>query len=192
MREGENTLGLNGANGDQERADEGCNVAGYIVVPRAKGNIHFAPHSGFKFIVVDNFINFAKEAFNASHYVNHFSFDSDRSTDAPVDIKSPLEHAERIVAEGSGLFQYFLKVVPSEYVYADGRTVLANQYAATEHYVPLSNDKGRNPLLDASLPGYFSTTKYRACARAFKRARPPPLDISSPTPAASLAASSPY
>ena len=39
-------LGLTKSNGGT-RPDEGCNVAGYVLVPRAKGNVHFAPHSGF-------------------------------------------------------------------------------------------------------------------------------------------------
>jgi endoplasmic reticulum-Golgi intermediate compartment protein 3 len=37
----------------------------------------------------------------------------------------------------AGVYQYFLKVVPTSYTTKEKRTTLSNQYSVTEHYISI-------------------------------------------------------
>ena len=45
---------------------------------------------------------------------------------------NPLDNQPKIVHQGSGYFQYYLKVVPTIYEYAGRPPLLTNQYSYTE------------------------------------------------------------
>jgi len=43
-------------------------------------------------------------------------------------------HSE-IVSSGSGRFQYFIQIVPTRYIYSNGKEVITNQYSVTEQKI---------------------------------------------------------
>ena len=64
---------------------------------------------------------------------------------------NPLDGATAILRNGSGVFQYFVKVVPTTYTSSGGRTVETNQYSVTQHIRSLT----RQSLLQGMMPGVF-------------------------------------
>ena len=60
-------------------------------------------------------------------------------------VDDPMKSHQRILSEetGTGLFQYFIKVIPTKYKSAFG-DISTNQYTVTEKFRPLKslNDKG--------------------------------------------------
>lgn len=132
---------------------EGCNVAGHIDANKVSGNFHFAPGSSTKqdhvththhvheFSIAD----LAK--FNVSHRINRLSF----GPDFPG-IINPLDNSENILpgATGSGLYRYYLKVVPTTYHTYDGQIIKTNQYSVTQHFKASDFRLG-----SFSIPGVF-------------------------------------
>jgi hypothetical protein len=57
--------------------------------------------------------------------------------------------------KGTGMFQYFIKVVPTIYESLDGAVINTNQFSVTEHYRILAN-KGEGS--GHGLPGWFITS----------------------------------
>ena len=95
---------------------QGCNLSGYMTVNRVSGNFHIAMGEGIErdgrhihTYVPEDAINF-----NSSHIIHELSF-SGTQTDGT----EPLNGATKIVTEktgSTGLFQYFIKIVPTAYV----------------------------------------------------------------------------
>jgi hypothetical protein len=93
---------------------QGCNLAGFMTVNRVAGNFHIAMGEGIErdgrhihTYNPEDAINF-----NASHVIHQLGFGLE-------DGSQPLNGATKIVTEevgSTGLFQYFIKVVPTTYV----------------------------------------------------------------------------
>ena len=64
-------------------------------------------------------------------------------------IESPLDLATRVVQDTHGMYQYYLKIVPTKFKYLDGRIVESNQYSVTEHMRHLAPGSGRG------IPGIY-------------------------------------
>ena len=64
-------------------------------------------------------------------------------------IMNPLDGQVRHVEDGHGMYQYYVKVVPTVYQYLDGRKVVSNQYSVTEHLRHVAPGAGRG------LPGVW-------------------------------------
>jgi hypothetical protein len=64
-------------------------------------------------------------------------------------IKSPLDNAKRTLEDTHGMYQYYLKVVPTIYTNLKGENIVSNQYAVTEHMRHLAPGSGRG------LPGLY-------------------------------------
>jgi hypothetical protein len=141
---------------------QGCNLAGYMTVNRVSGNFHIAMGEGIERDGrhIHTFLPEDAVNFNASHIIHLLSF-------GPEDGKEPLNGVTKIVTEETGttgLFQYFIKIVPTTYVgkeifpsVKDGATSLpslyeevessessdtleTNRYFFTERYRPLMTD----------------------------------------------------
>eukprot|EP01027_Heterolobosea_sp_BB2_P002026 GEZU01003044.1.p1 GENE.GEZU01003044.1~~GEZU01003044.1.p1 ORF type:complete len:389 (+),score=137.51 GEZU01003044.1:121-1287(+) len=112
---------------------EGCNLYGFILVNKVAGNFHFAPGLSFNQASrhVHDYMPFEIEQFNVSHVIHRLGFGEDYPG-----LKNPLDGASKIIEEGSGLYQYFIKVVPTIYEFADGRKLETNQYSVTESFRP--------------------------------------------------------
>lgn len=150
--------------------DGGCQIYGTIELNRASGGFHIAPHkdihtSGVNsgFVSLIDLISFTFANFNITHKVNSLSFG-----DNFPGISNPLDGEERTVMDTHGMYQYFIKIVPTTYVSSNCITSLhekgskarpsarrcvreieSNQYSVTEHLRHLSPNAGRG------LPGLY-------------------------------------
>ncbi|KAM9992607.1 hypothetical protein ACTFIY_010034 [Dictyostelium cf. discoideum] len=131
-----------------EQNGEGCQVYGFILVNKVAGNFHFAPGKSFQqhHMHVHDLQPFKDGAFNVSHTINRLSFGNDFPG-----IKNPLDDVTKTEMVGVGMFQYFVKIVPTIYEGLNGNRIATNQYSVTEHYRLLAK-KGEEP---SGLPGLF-------------------------------------
>eukprot|EP00592_Proboscia_alata_P024374 CAMPEP_0194443170 /NCGR_PEP_ID=MMETSP0176-20130528/126551_1 /TAXON_ID=216777 /ORGANISM="Proboscia alata, Strain PI-D3" /LENGTH=1007 /DNA_ID=CAMNT_0039269379 /DNA_START=41 /DNA_END=3061 /DNA_ORIENTATION=- len=130
---------------------EGCQIAGYMVVNRVNGNFHIAMGEGVERDGrhIHLFNPEDTKNFNSSHIIHELSFgepkkgmpnsieDLENHWDAEGNV---LNGATKIVTEKSGstgLFQYFVKVVPTVYKNTKGADRETNRFFFTERFRPL-------------------------------------------------------
>lgn len=141
------------------RPGEGCRVSGTMNVNKVAGNFHVAHGES---IIKDGHhihqFNVAEAPkFNISHTIHSISF-GDPYPDMPP---NPLDSVSRIVdiQIGTGLFQYFIKVIPTIYTNEYSEQLFTNQYTFTERFRPLAvpNPDGTPNMQGAGvvLPGMF-------------------------------------
>ena len=156
---------------DSMAADGGCQVYGWIDLARSSGHFHIAPHRDIHtnginngFLSLLDLISFTFDQFNVTHTVNSLSFGG---MNYPG-IRNPLNGQSRVVEDTHGMYQYYLKVVPTKYLQPGckqeqvdagkkgsrrpGRcrkVIESNQYSVTEHLRHLSPNSGRG------LPGVY-------------------------------------
>jgi hypothetical protein len=129
----------------QEEQQEGCRMTGTLEVSKVAGNFHFAPGKTFSQvgIHIHDLIILQRTDYNVSHTINHLSFG--RKYPGRV---NPLDGVERTCDVRSGMYQYFIKVVPTTYEYKNGTKVSTNQFSSTEHFRKLEG-------MARGLPGVF-------------------------------------
>mmetsp|Transcript_6037 Transcript_6037/g.7686 ORF Transcript_6037/g.7686 Transcript_6037/m.7686 type:complete len:611 (+) Transcript_6037:44-1876(+) len=142
---------------------QGCNIAGHMTFNRVNGNFHIAMGEGVERNGqhIHTFIPDDVKNFNASHIINDLKFGPDYSYDLALPSTSEpttLEGVKKIVTNDngvSGMFQYFIKIVPTTY---KGKNVVktvepdyalfggtepqveTNRYFTTERFTPLIMD----------------------------------------------------
>lgn len=131
-----------------DQSGEGCRIHGFLQVNKVQGNFHLAPGKSFQ---TDHMhvhdlaaLSFAK-SFDLSHKITHLSFGQDYPG-----IVNPLDGSEKTwTKQGSPMYQYFVKIVPTTYRETNGQLINSNQFSVTEHErVLLPNSRG-------GLPGLF-------------------------------------
>lgn len=130
----------------KEEHGEGCNIHGSLEVNKVAGNFHFAPGKSIhqsNFNLID-LLSIQTESYNISHKINKLSFG-----DSIPGVVNPLDGIQWVQAKPNGVYQYFIKVVPTEYTSVRGHTIQSNQFSVTEHYKSSDEDHFR------SLPGVF-------------------------------------
>ncbi|WOL15927.1 hypothetical protein Cni_G24709 [Canna indica] len=115
----------------KEEDGEGCNIHGFLDVNKVAGNFHFSPgksfhHSG---INLHDLLAFQKERYNISHKINKLSFGKEFPG-----VVNPLDGAQWKQGGSSGMYQYFIKVVPTIYSDIRGHKIHSNQFSVTEHF----------------------------------------------------------
>ncbi len=145
---------------EQFAEDGGCQLYGSLDLNRGSGHFHIAPHKKLHqpagdasgrpgqnaglFNLMD-LISFTFDQFNVSHTINTLSFGENFPG-----IKSPLDGETRGVKDTHGMYQYYIKVVPTRYKALYSTTeIQSNQYAVTEHMSHLAPGSGRG------LPGVY-------------------------------------
>lgn len=149
------------------QAKEGCHIWGDISINKVAGNFHFAPGRSYQQGMMhlhdlSVFIENGFVDFDFSHTIHKLTFGREYPG-----LRNPLDGAlvkdddgyrkSKSIAGGSsaqlktdgGLFQYFLKVVPTMYTDLRNKTIHSNQYAVAEHY------REANPEGGQQLPGVF-------------------------------------
>eukprot|EP00282_Hemiselmis_andersenii_P030060 CAMPEP_0169468112 /NCGR_PEP_ID=MMETSP1042-20121227/22721_1 /TAXON_ID=464988 /ORGANISM="Hemiselmis andersenii, Strain CCMP1180" /LENGTH=243 /DNA_ID=CAMNT_0009581397 /DNA_START=9 /DNA_END=737 /DNA_ORIENTATION=+ len=114
---------------DQIRGElgEGCNVYGTLSAQKVSGNFHFSLHAQDFMLLTQLFPD--RRGVNTSHVINHLSF----GTDYPG-LKHPLDGEIKVLDEGTGTFEYFIKIVPTIYHDLKGGRLHTNQYSVTDHF----------------------------------------------------------
>lgn len=134
--------------GQEEGQEEGCNIAGYVEVLKASGNLHFAPGYAYQkaHFFVDNLLGFTMDTFNLTHTINSLTFGKQFWKGQ----EQPLAHQYKLHdREETGMYQYYVKVVRTEYVNFWNSVTTTNQYSVTEHFRVLTVSR------DGALPGVF-------------------------------------
>lgn len=134
---------------DQCKLNFGCQVHGDVLVSKVAGNVHVALGKSTvrngKHVHEFN-IKDVSDGFNTSHRIHRLEFGKRLDS-----IKSPLEGTSKYVKNGTFMFHYYLKLVPTLYTDASGNRIYTHQYSAT------ANEKNvmvRDGEL-AGLPGVF-------------------------------------
>ncbi|CAI7734001.1 unnamed protein product [Closterium sp. NIES-53] len=123
---------------------EGCNMYGFLEVNKVAGNFHFAPGKSFQQggLHVHDLMPFQHMTFNVSHVINSLSFGAKFPG-----LVNPLDGVKWIQEKDPGMYQYFIKIVPTLYTDVSNHTISTNQFSVTEHFRP--SEMGH------SLPGVF-------------------------------------
>lgn len=136
----------------------GCQIYGRLDFKQLSGNFHIAPHKKLHtaghdtsaknmglFNLLD-LISFTFDQFNITHRVNYL-----RIGDTFPGVKSPLDGVYREVIDTHGMYQYYLKIVPTRYKSLSSKIgeVISNQYSVTEHLSHLAPGSSRG------LPGLY-------------------------------------
>mmetsp|Transcript_38303 Transcript_38303/g.48319 ORF Transcript_38303/g.48319 Transcript_38303/m.48319 type:complete len:403 (-) Transcript_38303:258-1466(-) len=145
----------------------GCNMNGLLQVPMGQGNLHFAMSSTAAHYHVMEAFTFADlmasayEAFNITHTVHEFSIG-----EKFPGIKNPLDGRAKRIEDGHGIYQYYLKVVPTVYTYLNQSELNSNQYSVTEHLrqVVIGSSRG--------LPGVYFYYEMSPIQAHFEERRP--------------------
>ncbi|XP_076945114.1 uncharacterized protein LOC143616038 [Bidens hawaiensis] len=127
----------------KDEEGEGCNIYGSLEVNKVAGNFHFVRSFHQSSVHIPDLFSFQEDSYNISHKINKLSFG-----DHYPGIVNPLDGVHWFQEIPNGMYQYFLKVVPTIYTSVRGRTIKSNQFSVTEHYK--SPEVGRR-----SLPGVF-------------------------------------
>ncbi|XP_074656982.1 endoplasmic reticulum-Golgi intermediate compartment protein 3-like [Tubulanus polymorphus] len=129
---------------------EGCRLYGYLLVNKVAGNFHFAPGKSFQqsHVHVHDLQSLAGVKFNMSHTIYKLSFGEEYPG-----LVNPLESDVIVSEEESLMYQYFVKIVPTTYVKANGNTVYTNQYSVTKHKKKVTTTFGGAG--EHGLPGVF-------------------------------------
>ncbi|GJW22481.1 endoplasmic reticulum-Golgi intermediate compartment protein 3-like protein [Tanacetum coccineum] len=130
----------------KDEAGEGCNIYGFLDVNKVAGNFHFAPGKSFREsnIHVHDLAAFHKDSFNISHKINRIAYG-----EYFPGVVNPLDGVQWTQITPTGMYQYFLKVVPTVYNDVNGRRIQSNQFSVTEHF------KGAEVGRLQTLPGVF-------------------------------------
>ncbi|XP_021743536.1 endoplasmic reticulum-Golgi intermediate compartment protein 3-like [Chenopodium quinoa] len=125
---------------------EGCNIYGFLEVNKVAGNFHFAPGKSFQQsgVHVHDLLAFQKDSFNISHKINRLTFG-----DYFPGVVNPLDGVTWTHNTPNGMYQYFLKVVPTVYTDVNGHAINSNQFSVTEHF------KSASAGHFSTLPGVF-------------------------------------
>jgi len=139
----------------KDQADEGCNVAGRIRLNKVVGNIHLSPGRSFQtssrnIYELVPYLRDEKDRHDFSHTIHQLAFQSDDEYDywkaetgrAMRDrmgfAENPLDGARAHTRKAQYMFQYFLKVVSTQFRTLDGRKINTHQYSTTEFERDLS------------------------------------------------------
>mmetsp|Transcript_7812 Transcript_7812/g.14539 ORF Transcript_7812/g.14539 Transcript_7812/m.14539 type:complete len:411 (-) Transcript_7812:112-1344(-) len=132
---------------------EGCRLTGYLNVTRVAGNFHLSPGRtrDIQSVHVYDLGAFSDGKFNISHSIHTLSFG-----EAFPGSQNPLDGINKIFDQTSkvkiGMFQYFIKVVPTKYKRLDGTVIATNQFSVTDHLKELGDLHSLKP---GNLPGVF-------------------------------------
>lgn len=137
---------------DQYAEDGGCQIYGILELNKASGHFHIAPHKKIQengvvqgaLIDLMELISFAFAQFNITHTINSLSFG-----ETFPGINNPLDGQSRAIQDTHGMYQYYVKIVPTIYKEVSGNEIISNQYAVTEHLRHLAPGSGRG------LPGVY-------------------------------------
>ncbi|KAJ8474966.1 hypothetical protein ONZ51_g6861 [Trametes cubensis] len=141
----------------KEQASEGCNIAGRVRVNKVVGNIHLSPGRSFRtsahnLYELVPYLRTDGNRHDFTHTIHKFAFEGDdeydmRKAKIGKELKQRLGIAENPLDGNVGrtikqqyMFQYFLKVVSTQFQTLDGKTINTHQYSATHFERDL--DKG--------------------------------------------------
>ncbi|KAJ7781802.1 Sec1-like protein [Mycena maculata] len=133
----------------REQSNEGCNISGRIRVNKVIGNIHLSPGRSFQtnsrnFYELVPYLRDDGNRHDFSHTIHEFAFQGDdeydvykakasRAMKERLGIgKNPLDGTRARTSKAQFMFQYFLKVVSTQFRTLDGKVIKSHQYSTTQ------------------------------------------------------------
>ncbi|XP_074563977.1 uncharacterized protein LOC141820550 [Curcuma longa] len=115
----------------KDEKGEGCNIHGLLDVSKVAGNFHFSVGKSIhqSGIHTHDFVAVQTESYNISHKINKLSFGKEFPG-----VVNPLDGAQWNQGGSSGMYQYFIKVVPTIYQDMRGHKIQSNQFSVTDHF----------------------------------------------------------
>ena len=130
---------------------EGCRIEGCMKVNKIPGNFHFAPGVSFQLnnMHAHDLRPFPDDmVFDFSHHIHALTFGPSGHNVTTTALQrglqgllltNPLQDFEDNVQGGEQMYTYFLKVVPTRFLFKDGVCVDTNQYSASQHHRDVSS-----------------------------------------------------
>lgn len=137
-----------GITGDAAASEQfGCNAYGFVLVPAVAGQLHFAPSAGLGSLHdrIFDLTTWTHSKWNSSHTVNKLSFGP--FFEGRI---NPLDGISRTATQQGTIWQYFVKVVPTEFQALSGMVIDSHQYSVTDHSRVLSASSRGLPGLHLS------------------------------------------
>lgn len=151
----------------QHQAEEGCAVSGVLHVNKVIGNIHISMGRTFQVNQwgMQNLVPYLQggkmpATHDFGHTINELSFGAHESeftnmgpsgraqiadhTKSKLKIRDPLKNHVAHMDKGNFMYQYYMKVVPTEYNTIDGQRLATRQYSVTAY------ERDLNPGADAT------------------------------------------
>ncbi|KAG2134289.1 Sec1-like protein [Suillus cothurnatus] len=133
----------------KEQADEGCNVSGRIRVNKVVGSIQISPGRSYQagsrtFQDLVPYLRDDSNPHDFSHIIHEFFFMADdeynpNKAKIGKDMKermgisdNPLDGVEAKTTKAAYMYQYFLKVVSTQFRMLEGKTINTHQYSSTQ------------------------------------------------------------
>jgi len=128
----------------KEQASEGCNMSGRLRINKVIGNINFTPGRSFRSSA--ELVPYLRDDGNShdfSHTIHHMAFEGDddydyRKVKAGKAMKdklglnvNPLDGRAAQTRKAQYMFQYFLKVVSTQFRTLEGKDIKTHQYSTT-------------------------------------------------------------
>ncbi|XP_020250816.1 endoplasmic reticulum-Golgi intermediate compartment protein 3-like isoform X2 [Asparagus officinalis] len=115
----------------KEEEGEGCNINGFVDVSKVAGNFHFAAGKSLHHNqdLISDLLDVQLGNHNITHKINKLSFGEEFPG-----VVNPLDGAKWTHHTSSGIYQYFIKVVPTVYTDLTGNKIQSNQFSVTEHF----------------------------------------------------------
>jgi len=131
----------------ESQKDEGCLIYGFLLVNKVAGNFHFAPGKSFQqhSMHVHDILPLKGVKFNLTHRIGKLSFGKEFPGQT-----NPLDGVMKTAEGITGMYQYFIKIVPTIYEPLNDAAIATNQYSVTEYYRALDHQTGGH-----GLPGVF-------------------------------------
>lgn len=142
----------------KEQADQGCRMHGQITVNKVAGNFHIAPGRSFQNgnMHVHDIQSYLQHGLDFSHHIKHLSFG-----EKVPNVHNPLDDQRVDGAEGLHMFQYYVKVVGTRYIYLNKMPVNTNQYSVTQFNRDLYQKNAMGIVMQPNgLPGNISLSKF--------------------------------
>ncbi|KAK6907281.1 hypothetical protein I203_101271 [Kwoniella mangroviensis CBS 8507] len=134
----------------KEQNTEGCRIAGRVRVNKVIGNLHFSPGRSFQHNMVQmmDLVPYLRDNnhHDFGHVIHKFRFGADltaaeEATVLPKEAKwrnslmmrDPLQEVAAHTEESQYMFQYFLKVVSTNFVALNGEEIPSHQYSVTQY-----------------------------------------------------------
>ncbi|KAF0691790.1 Aste57867_17061 [Aphanomyces stellatus] len=138
--------------------NEGCRVFGHLVVSKVAGKFYFAPSRIFEngYLLDTDMLDLTFRSFDNTHKIRSLTFG-----ETYPNMKNPLNLRNKTLPDGQrGAYQYFLKVVSTDYTFLNGDEIKSNQYSVTEHFLQMT-PTGHKGLPRVSFAYDFSPIKFR-------------------------------
>ncbi|KNZ47073.1 uncharacterized protein VP01_66g5 [Puccinia sorghi] len=150
----------------KEQSKEGCNVNGVLKVNKVIGNLHLSPGRSFQThqVHVHDLVPYLQDSnlHDFGHVIHNFAFmDANQPKETAhtmrlkrkLGIVNPLDGVKAHTEASNYMFQYFLKVVGTQFQLLDGQVAKTHQYSVTQYERDLEDSEKS----DADELGHLTT-----------------------------------